>query len=420
MVYPETILIIAFTIKCNALNRRGSWMHRCIGRARHNPVYWRSWGLSAGTHTVIVGVALILSHALPVPKKVEQRPITVSFVAPQPTQPRTTPAHRPTVKRPPLTPTTQTTQRQPDPIPKKPPQSRTHTQTPIRRAVSPRTIVQPSLTPSPQPLVRPNGVTRTPMVQSPAVQSPTVQFKAVVQAQASSHPAITNGDPAPQPLSRSIGTTRQRTAAKVHASTFSPRVTKVPQPVGTLIGAPPRRQSVHTLPSHEKKVIRAPAIEAMQHTQYVTRATVSHVSSRTLGQRVSLRSEKPVVQTRTTTRHVHQTRRTAATISRSGSTDGFSPELLAFSKLLREKIAQTLEFPRLAKRLGYSGTTHVVITLSKTGVVQALNISRPSGYDILDKAAVATLKKVLSTVKPPESINVAQLAVPIDFNLKSR
>lgn len=411
MVYPGTILIIGFTIKYNQLNRRGSWMHRYIVRARHNPVYWRSWGLSAGTHTVIVGVALILSHAIPVPKKVEQRPITVSFVAPQITQAQTTPAHRPTVKRPPLTPTTQTTQRQPTPISKAPTQSRTRTQTQIRRAASPRTIVQPSLTPSPQPLVRPNDVTRT----------PTVQSKTVIQAQASSHPATKNGEPAPQPLSRSIGTTRQRTAAKVHALTFSARGTKAPQPVGTLVGAPPRRQSVHTLPSHEKKVIRAPAIEAMKHTQHVTRATVSHVFSKTLRQRVSLRSEKPVVQTRTTTRHVHQTRRISpATISRSGSTDGFSPELLAFSKLLREKIAQTLEFPRLAKRLGYSGTTHVVITLSKTGVVEALKISQPSGYDILDKAAVATLKKVLSTVKPPESINVAQLAVPIDFNLKSR
>lgn len=389
-------------------------MSRCIVRARHNPVYW-SWGLSAGTHTVIVGVALILSHVLPVPKKVDQRPITVSFVAPQITQPRTTPAHRPTVKRPPLTPTTQTTQRQPTPIPKEPTQSRTRTQTQIRRAVAPRTIVQPSRTPSPQPSVRPNGVTRM-----PTVQSPTVQSKTIIQAQASSHPAITNGEPAPQPLSRSIGTTRQRTAATVHASTVSTRVTTTLQPVGTLVSTPPRRQSVHTLPSHEKKVIRAPAIEAMKHTPHVTRATGSHASSKPLGQRVSLRSEKPVVRTRTTTRHVHQTRRTAATISRSGSADGFSPELLAFTKLLREKIAQTLEFPRLAKRLGYSGTTHVVITLSKTGVVEALNVSRPSGYAILDKAAIATLKKVLSTVKPPDSINVAQLAVPIDFNLKSR
>lgn len=385
-------------------------MQRCTLLARHNPVYWRSWGLSAGTHTVIVGVALILSHVLPVPKKVDQRPITVSFVAPQITQPRTTPAHRPTVKRPPLTPTTQTTQRQPTPIPKAPTQSRTRTQTQIRRAVAPRTIVQPSLTPSPQPSVRPNGVTRM----------PTVQSKTIIQAQASSHPAITNGEPAPQPLSRSIGTTRQRTAATVHASTVSTRVTTTLQPVGTLVSTPPRRQSVHTLLSHEKKVIRTPAIEAVQHTPHVTRAAVSHASSKPLGQRVSLRSEKPVVRTRTTTRHVHQTRRTAATISRSGSTDGFSPELLAFTKLLREKIAQTLEFPRLAKRLGYSGTTHVVITLSKTGVVEALNVSRPSGYAILDKAAIATLKKVLSTVKPPESINVAQLAVPIDFNLKSR
>ncbi len=125
------------------------------------------------------------------------------------------------------------------------------------------------------------------------------------------------------------------------------------------------------------------------------------------------------MQARTTINYARQMRKARpTTISRSVSTNGFSPELLAFSKRLRERISQTLEFPRLAKRLGYSGITHIAISLSRTGTVRALKISQPSGYDILDKAAVATLKKVLQTTKPPESIEIERLVVPIAFNLK--
>ncbi len=415
-------------------------MRRSVLRARHNPHYWSSWGLSAGTHTLMVGLALILSHALPVPKKVERNPITVSFVTPKLTQPRTTPVHRPTVKRPPLTPTTQTTLVQPKPMPKEPTQSKPRTQTQTRQSVSPRTVVQPSLKPSSQPLARPTGVTRT----------STAQPKTVVQAQASSQPRVRNGAvsshpvarpvgrAATQPRSRSIGTTRQQTAAVVHASAFHREQTHTNAMTAKVHPVAPRNPIV------QKKVIRAPAMEAVKQTPRVApkashaervhgspktvrqrvsrphqiKPSVGQNSSRTVRQRVSRPSENSVVRTRTTTRHVHQTRRTSATISRPVSTDGFSPALLAFSKLLREKIAQALEFPRLARRLGYSGTTHVVITLSKNGIVQALTISQPSGYEVLDKAAVATLKKVLPTVEPPESIDVAQLAIPIAFNLK--
>ena len=393
-------------------------MRRSVLRARHNPHYWSSWGLSAGTHTLMVGLALILSHALPVPKKVERNPITVSFVTPKLTQPRTTPVHRPTVKRPPLTPTTQTTLVQPKPMPKEPTQSKPRTQTQTRQSVSPRTVVQPSLKPSSQPLARPTGVTRT----------STAQPKTVVQAQASSQPRVRNGAvsshpvarpvgrAATQPRSRSIGTTRQQTAAVVHASAFHREQTHTNAMTAKVHPVAPRNPIV------QKKVVRAPAMEAVKQTPRVapkaSHAEMVHGSSKTVRQRVSRPSENSVVRTRTTTRHVHQTRRTSATISRPVSTDGFSPALLAFSKLLREKIAQALEFPRLARRLGYSGTTHVVITLSKNGIVQALTISQPSGYEVLDKAAVATLKKVLPTVEPPESIDVAQLAIPIAFNLK--
>lgn len=115
-------------------------------------------------------------------------------------------------------------------------------------------------------------------------------------------------------------------------------------------------------------------------------------------------------------RHTRQAR--PAPVTRDVVTDGISPELLAYSQLLREKISQTMNFPHLAKRLGYSGTTHVVIAFSRTMPARVLTISQSSGYDILDTAAVATINKALPTVKPPDSIDHAQLTIPIVFNLK--
>ena len=148
-------------------------------------------------------------------------------------------------------------------------------------------------------------------------------------------------------------------------------------------------------------------------------AAVRHVASQRARQQASLSLGSPVVQARTTVNYTRQTRQVRpATTSRSASTGGLSPELLAFSKLLREKVARTLTFPRLAKRLGYSGTTHVAIALSRTGTVRDLKVSQPSGYEILDKAAIVTLQKVLQTTKPPESIEIEQLVIPIAFNLK--
>ena len=247
--------------------------------------------------------------------------------------------------------------------------------------------------------------------------------------------------------------TRQHAAPKVHASSshkkpvhveaktdkedpVTPRdpvirnhVTNVPQPMGTPVrSAPlrqsmttPVRQSVNTLSSHVEKRVHVPstAVVKPRVTNGTSYTAVRHVASKRARQQTSLSLGSPVVQTRTTVNYTRQTRKARpTTTSRSASTGGFSPELLAFSKLLREKIARTLEFPRLAKRLGYSGTTHVAIALSKTGVVRDLKVAQPSGYEILDKAAIVTLQKVLQTTKPPESIEIEQLVIPIAFNLK--
>ena len=396
------------------------------------PPYWNGWVLSACMHTVLVGAALFLSHQLPTPQAAERDPIAVAFVTPQLT--RTAPAHRPTMQKSPPTPTAKPKHVQAERIPKEPAKSKPQTQSHTRQTVSPQKMVHPSVKP----------------VLQPVRETISAQPTTVIQTHTTSQPTVRSATVASQPMSQHIGTARQHTAAQVHAapshrkaipgivatgkvtprrSVIHTRAINTPQRVAIPVRAALQRQSVNTLPSHEEKITRAPeekiihapAMEAMK--QQVARGkshtAVKHVSSKPVHQPASLSSGRPVVATRTTLSYAHLTRKTRpVTASRSVSADGLSPELLAFSKLLREKIARTLKFPRLAKRLGYTGTTHVAIALSKTGIVHDLKITQPSGYEILDKAAVVTLEKVLQTTKPPESIEIEQLVIPIAFNLK--
>ena len=394
------------------------------------PPYWNGWALSACMHAVAVGFALFLSHQLPTPQKAERNPIAVAFVTPQPT--RTLPTHRQTMTKPPPTPTIKPKQVQPEVIPREPTQSKPHTQTQSRQKISPQTVVQASPKPAPLPQLQVTNATPISVAQP----------KTVKHTQTTYQPAVSSGVIASQPMPQHTGAARQHTAAKVHASPshrktipgivstgkVTPRKsiihtqeTNAPEPVAIPVRAALQRQSVNTRLSHEEKIIRAQAMEVMK--QQVSRGkshtAVKHVSSKPVHQPAPLSSGRPVVATRTTMSYAHLTRKTRpVTASRSVSADGLSPELLAFSKLLREKIARSLKFPRLAKRLGYTGTTHVAIALSKTGIVRNLKITQPSGYEILDKAAVVTLEKVLQTTKPPESIEIEQLVIPIAFNLK--
>ena len=398
-------------------------MKRFAFRAIREPSYWNAWLLSICMHTLMIGMALFLSHQLPTPQKADRNPIAVSFVAPQAT--RTPPTHRPTMKKSSPTSTAQTKLAQPETIPREPTQSKPHRRVQRRQTVAPQKIVHPSPKSVPQHIPQLTNVTPT------LVDQPTT----VRHTKTTSQPTVRKGTISPQPIAHVVGQSTPKTSAQHTGITRQLTAVKGLAP-------PSRKKSIHVSPTAEtfdpitprNPVIRtydvsqpvttstraqAMAVLKRQVTRETSRTPVKPSFSKPLRQRASLSSGTPVVRTRTTMSYTRQVKKARpATTSMSASTGGVSPELLAFSKLLREKIARTLEFPRLAKRLGYSGTTHVELALSKTGIVRDLKVSQPSGYEILDNAAIVTLRKVLQTTKPPESIEIEQLVVPIAFNLK--
>ncbi|MDT7040739.1 TonB family protein [Candidatus Nitronereus thalassa] len=111
--------------------------------------------------------------------------------------------------------------------------------------------------------------------------------------------------------------------------------------------------------------------------------------------------------------------RKEAPATKQSPTKGLSPEVLAFLKLLRLEIEQARVYPSRARRMGLQGTTKVRFALLPNGELQSLQVAEPSGYAVLDAAALATIRKVLP-FHPPDAVELEGLSieVPIKFWLR--
>ena len=108
-----------------------------------------------------------------------------------------------------------------------------------------------------------------------------------------------------------------------------------------------------------------------------------------------------------------------APTTKKSATNGLSPEVLAFLKLLRLEIERARVYPSHARRMGLEGTTKVRFALLPNGELKSLKVAEPSGYAVLDAAALATVKKVLP-FHPPDAVELEGLSieVPIRFRLR--
>ena len=77
------------------------------------------------------------------------------------------------------------------------------------------------------------------------------------------------------------------------------------------------------------------------------------------------------------------------------------------------------EYPRLARRRGYQGTVMLDVLVDQDGRVSDLKIAESSGYSILDKKAVSSVKKWIFQPGKKGDHNIAMwVKVPIRFELK--
>jgi len=79
------------------------------------------------------------------------------------------------------------------------------------------------------------------------------------------------------------------------------------------------------------------------------------------------------------------------------------------------------EYPRTAKRRGYQGTVLLEVLVNRDGKVEDLRVLKSSGYDILDRSALNSVKNWLFEPGSIGDQNVDMwVRVPVRFELKER
>jgi len=83
---------------------------------------------------------------------------------------------------------------------------------------------------------------------------------------------------------------------------------------------------------------------------------------------------------------------------------------------IRTLLAQRLRYPKNARRLNQQGDVSVTFTLSQSGEVSQIAITKSSGFELLDNAAVS----LISSCAPefPKPSKTIRITLPIGYNLR--
>jgi len=84
--------------------------------------------------------------------------------------------------------------------------------------------------------------------------------------------------------------------------------------------------------------------------------------------------------------------------------------MLRYQDMVKRKIQESRRYPPWAKKQGFEGSSYLTFTLLSSGMIQDIKIVNSSGFDILDKEAIATIKRAAPFMPIPEKFN--------RFNLK--
>ncbi len=109
---------------------------------------------------------------------------------------------------------------------------------------------------------------------------------------------------------------------------------------------------------------------------------------------------------------------TSGSIDRGGSgSEGRVTELSLYVQKVKKLIAEKSFYPRSAKRRGIEGTVNISFSVRADGVLYDIDISKPSGSNLLDENALAIVKSVSPLPKPPR--DDLRLELPLVFSIKT-
>jgi len=81
---------------------------------------------------------------------------------------------------------------------------------------------------------------------------------------------------------------------------------------------------------------------------------------------------------------------------------------------IRDLISRQLVYPLVARKMNWSGKVLVTFTIDEDGSVHAVRVIETSGFPILDKCALETVRKVAPFPRPPVR---AEIVLPVNFKM---
>jgi len=98
---------------------------------------------------------------------------------------------------------------------------------------------------------------------------------------------------------------------------------------------------------------------------------------------------------------------------------GAGPEYGPYLRGFRQRVAEALVYPLGAQRQGLKGTVELFVRLEPTGQVSDVRVVRSSSHEILDQAAIETIRRV-GAVPLPDSLPRRPLLIriPLVFELQ--
>jgi protein TonB len=93
-------------------------------------------------------------------------------------------------------------------------------------------------------------------------------------------------------------------------------------------------------------------------------------------------------------------------------------ELQRYTKIIKDKIANNILYPPLARRKGIEGVVLVGFLLTNNGLLRDIRLIEPSGYEILNRAAITTINSASPFLPFPESIDKKELWLKLALSFK--
>lgn len=92
--------------------------------------------------------------------------------------------------------------------------------------------------------------------------------------------------------------------------------------------------------------------------------------------------------------------------------------MLRYQDMVKQKIESCRRYPAWAKDQKLEGVSCLVFTLLSNGVVQDIKLIRSSGFDILDKEAISTLKRASPFCPIPAKLNCPSFTMEVSLVFK--